>query len=47
MVLKTKIELRQVFDRVILADSNDTYTITITPTFAELYIHKERTLGKN
>ena len=36
MVLKTKIELRQVFDRVILADSSDTYTFAIDCTFTEL-----------
>ena len=45
-MLKTKIELRQVFDRVILADSNDTYAVTITVTLAELSVRKERTLRK-
>ena len=46
MALKTKIELRQVFDRFILADSNDIYVVAIAPTFAELCVHEERTLGE-
>ena len=37
MALKTKIELRPVFDKVILTDSNDAYAVAIAPTLAELF----------
>ena len=45
MALKTKIKLRPMFDRVILAYFNDTYmyAVATAPTFAELHcMHPQR-----
>ena len=46
MALTIEIELIQVFNRVIKADSNDTYAIAIAPTLAVLCVRKGRILMK-